>query len=57
MKVEIEVRPGGVYIVGPDERVYCQWFAKCPQWASTIVSHPVLGDVPVCARCNEKAGQ
>lgn len=50
-QVEIELRDGGVYIAGTRERVYCQWFARCPHPASTTVAHPVLGDVPTCARC------
>lgn len=33
---------------------YCQWFAYCENKATTTRPHPVLGDVPICDRCNEK---
>lgn len=55
-RVEIEARPGGVYMADTDEALYCQWYAACPSDATTIVSHPVLGDVPTCARCAQRAG-
>lgn len=29
----------------------CAWFALCPNPASTTQSHPILGDVPICASC------
>ena len=38
------------------EPVRCEWFALCPNEATTTVSHPILGDVPVCDRCVEKLG-
>ena len=35
--------------------VPCEWFALCENTAATFVYHPVLGDVPTCARCAEIA--
>jgi DNA-binding MarR family transcriptional regulator len=32
----------------------CQWFALCDHPATTTRSHPVLGEVPICDRCNSK---
>lgn len=29
----------------------CEWFALCDRPADGVVSHPILGDVPCCARC------
>jgi hypothetical protein len=29
----------------------CQWFLMCTNEAIATVRHPILGDVPVCARC------
>jgi hypothetical protein len=29
----------------------CEWFARCELEATTLVPHPVLGDVPACDRC------
>lgn len=34
----------------------CQWFALCDNQATTTVAHPVLGDVPICARCLARLG-
>ncbi len=33
----------------------CVWFAVCDREAVVLVSHPVLGQVPACARCAERA--
>ena len=33
----------------------CQWFALCDREATTTVAHPILGDVPACERCAERA--
>jgi hypothetical protein len=38
---------------GPDT-ILCQWFALCENVATTTRPHPVLGDVPICDRCDEK---
>lgn len=39
-----------------EEPVYCSWFAKCPNPATTVRAHPILGGVPICQRCDEKVG-
>jgi hypothetical protein len=33
----------------------CQWFLRCKNQATTTVAHPILGDVPACARCAKLA--
>lgn len=33
----------------------CEWFALCDRPATTYVQHPVLGAVPCCQRCAERA--
>lgn len=32
---------------------YCQWFARCTRIATHTRKHPVLGDVPICKRCDD----
>lgn len=33
----------------------CKYFLNCNQPAVTVIpNHPILGDVPACARCNAK---
>lgn len=34
--------------------VGCQWFAKCRNPANGLRSNPILGDVPICKRCDDK---
>lgn len=34
----------------------CEWFARCTRPAVTKVPHPVLGEVPCCAKCAAFAG-
>lgn len=33
----------------------CEWFAMCDREATTTLLHPVIGEVPCCARCAAKA--
>lgn len=30
----------------------CQWFLLCTNPATGTTPHPILGDVPTCARCD-----
>jgi hypothetical protein len=32
----------------------CQWFALCDRPATTTAAHPIIGQVPICARCAAK---
>lgn len=32
----------------------CEWFALCTNAATKTRPHPILGDVPICDRCDEK---
>lgn len=34
----------------------CRWFLLCQRDAVTTAPHPILGDVPICARCAERSG-
>lgn len=34
-----------------EETPTCEWFALCDRAATGTLSHPFLGDVPVCDRC------
>lgn len=34
--------------------VICSWWALCENPAATTEPHPILGDVPICARCQAK---
>lgn len=31
----------------------CEWFAFCHNRATGTRWHPILGDVPICDRCND----
>jgi hypothetical protein len=37
------------------EAMTCEWFARCGQPAVALQPHPVLGQVPACARCEALA--
>ena len=32
----------------------CQWFLLCENEAVKTRPHPILGDVPICERCDRK---
>ena len=32
----------------------CQWYLLCTNPATQTRSHPILGAVPICDRCQEK---
>jgi hypothetical protein len=32
----------------------CQWFALCTNDAIKARPHPILGEVPICDRCDRK---
>lgn len=32
----------------------CRWWLLCENTATQTLSHPVLGDVPICDRCLQK---
>lgn len=36
--------------------VMCEWFAMCDHDADGLRTHPVLGHVPICARCADRVG-
>lgn len=55
MNVDIEIRPAGVFLAGTDVAVPCQWFARCDRDATDVLAHPVIGSVPICARCHGRA--
>jgi hypothetical protein len=38
----------------PSPGVYCAWWALCDHQATHYRPHPVLGDVPICDRCEDK---
>lgn len=38
----------------PPAPLRCEWFLLCENDATTTRPHPVLGAVPICARCNAK---
>lgn len=33
---------------------FCEWFLMCVNQATTTEPHPILGNVPICARCQTK---
>lgn len=49
----IQLPPMIVQNKGKD-RALCAWFLKCDNLATTTRRHPILGNVPICERCNNK---
>lgn len=42
-------------VVDQDGNVWgCQWYALCDNPANGLRDHPVIGDVPICQRCDDK---
>lgn len=39
------------------EQVMCGWFAMCYEPATTTRHHPIVGAVPICARCERWYGE
>ena len=37
-----------------NESPRCMWWLNCTNKAETVEPHPVLGDVPICYRCEQK---
>lgn len=37
------------------ERKFCEWFAMCDSGPTTTIYHPILGHVPACQECSDKA--
>lgn len=56
--IEIILDDEGVFYDDPEtgERlaVPCQWFGLCANAATRVMSHPIMGDVPICVRCEGK---
>ena len=38
----------------PVPKGQCRWFMMCLNRATKYRTHPTLGDVPICDRCDEK---
>lgn len=38
----------------PGKTLKCEWFAMCTNPATMTRSHPILGQVPICKRCDDK---
>jgi hypothetical protein len=41
------------FVFGSQE-VPCEWLALCENPANGLRDHPVLGEVPICQRCDDK---
>jgi hypothetical protein len=50
--IELYATEQGLFVIGTDVPVECQWFAHCSHQATHLCPHPVLGDVPCCDRCS-----
>jgi hypothetical protein len=38
-------------------RIVCAWWALCSTKAASLRPHPLLGEVPICPDCDEKANR
>jgi hypothetical protein len=41
------------YLDGEIESITCQGFLRCKNPAVGMMPHPTLGDVPICATCED----
>lgn len=37
-----------------EDPTLCRWFLLCENVATGVQDHPILGDVPICDRCQAK---
>ncbi|QDF18479.1 hypothetical protein SEA_RACHALY_84 [Mycobacterium Phage Rachaly] len=37
-----------------DQEAPCMWFARCTNPANGLRDHPVLDQVPICQRCDDR---
>ncbi|ASR86537.1 hypothetical protein SEA_CHANGELING_85 [Mycobacterium phage Changeling] len=37
-----------------DTEAPCMWFARCTNPANGLREHPVLDQVPICVRCDDR---
>lgn len=53
-KKRIEAVHAAIHDVYEVHRPMCGWFALCENKSVKTRPHPVLGDVPICKRCDNK---
>jgi hypothetical protein len=56
-QVAVEGYTGRVKVIveGDDiVAIACAWFARCENEATTTRSHPILGEAPICGRCDAR---
>lgn len=52
VEVTVKLDESGRIVTEPGgEVVECQWVLMCENDATGTQSHPILGDVPICDRC------
>ncbi len=49
---EIEEMSGAWDYIPTQDPGVCEWFLLCDRPADTTRSHPILGNVPICRRCD-----
>jgi len=42
---------------GDEATVLCCWFAACTNEADRLRRHPILGDTPICGRCDDRCDE